>query len=191
MIQIKWKIGKKKQGNYLTPLDFEIWLLNSEGLKYNPDLFIPVRYKLPDRIYFSKVNINPDGRMDSDSVYGYLYKGCSSIDTISFIININAYAAYLTFKDDSDRLLIGKLKPERCYKPCESCRAYLPWRPGVPDYSDFEAVFMQMAYDLCKEWDQEVMEAREYHEYEGELVTITSENYLEKISIKRRSYDKS
>lgn len=181
MIQVSWKIGKKKQGHYLTPIEFNIWLVDSEDLKYNPKLNIEKKYQLPDEISFTNADINPDGKIDNFGVYK-LYKKCGSTDTLSIVIDLmGAYAWYCRIKscrmEKTDRLLVYELKMSLCDKRCENCKPFLPWRPGIPDYSDFEAVFAQAAYDICEEWSKAVIKAKRYEGYEGKFVTITSKNY--------------
>lgn len=165
MIQIEWKIGKKKQGHYFTPVEFNIWLTDSEDLRYNPRLYILKDYCLPYPIFFASANVNPDGRVVSTYLsLSKLYKSCGAISSIFLGINLWAYDWYCLKKSmtikDSNRFLVEKLKFHSCYRNCDSCRAYLPWRPGVPDYSNVEAVFMQIAHDIVESWNQSVMEAK-------------------------------
>jgi len=74
-----------------------------------------------------------------------------------------------------------------CRGLCNGCRAFLPWRPGIPDYSDYEEVFRRMAIDLCEAWNRAVAEAMESKGYEAKPVIIPSENYLNIASVEKPS----
>ncbi|HOL44673.1 MAG TPA: hypothetical protein PK659_10505, partial [Methanothrix sp.] len=95
---------------------------------------------------------------------------CSEIHTV--VVRLNR--CWIAPKADDAVALI--LNSSVCGGLCKGCRAFLPWRPGIPDYSDYEEVFRQMAIDLREAWNRAVAEAMESEEYETELVVITSEN---------------
>lgn len=191
MIQFIWKIGKKKrQGNYLTPVEFSIWFVYSEDFLYDFEMYLTLECKLPDKIYFGKTDINPDGEIDDPSS-NYLYKGCKSVDTISFNIahsyTSSKYYREQALKSKTKYYYVGSLIGSSCHGRCRSCSAYLPWRPGVPDYSDFEATFTKIIHVICEEWNNAVEEAKKRKQDEKGSEAITSRFCKEKIVIKMES----
>lgn len=178
MIQVEWEIGKKKPGNYLTPFDFRVLLVDSEDLRYDLDINLFTFVALPNRIYFAGENANPDGIVSNFDLKRDR-NFCGSTNVIWFRTRINTHTKHLLAKNGLGYLVIYQIQKDKCPAGrCSGCRAFLPRRPGVPDYSDFEAAFMQLAHDIFRQWNKAVMEAKKHREYEGELVTATSENYL-------------
>lgn len=158
MLKVKWKIGKKKRGNWFNPLSFNRCYIDSPELHLNVWLKFKKTYPLPDPIYFSE----KQERKKGDNY-------CKSINEIA--IDIDKYI------NEPHYVHIKKsLHSTNCGYGCSKCTAYLEWRPGKPDYSDYEAVFQQVAQDLCEAWNQAVAEAEESEEYEGEEVIISSDN---------------
>jgi len=161
-IEIKWKIGPKKRGNWRTELVLTRRYFGEE-LALRPFLGFRKRYDLPDKIYF--------GRTESAAKAGHDY--CRTIMTMDVKIN-----KWIDEPGVDDNNIKNFDCNSLCGGGCEGCRAFLPWRPGVPDYSDYEVVFRQIARDLCETWNKAVAEAMESAEYEAEPVIITSDNCL-------------
>jgi len=169
---VEWKIGKKPRGNFLTPLEFKIKIEDGEDLKLAPEFVFEKRYSLPEPIILiSNKNGTPINKRSIGSI------ACREIKTIGYKIGSN--------NDDFiffSRPYTVNQRPSLtwgygyrvCTHECDSCRAYLPWRPGVPDYSDFEQVFHQVAHDLCTAWNEAVQKAMDSIEFELNRVTIES-----------------
>ncbi|MEM4169838.1 MAG: hypothetical protein QXY99_07115 [Thermoproteota archaeon] len=82
------------------------------------------------------------------------------------------------------------LDPDICYYTCQCCRAYLEWRPGRADYSNFEAVFRQVAEDLCEAWKRAVDEAAASEEIDSAEVVITS-GQLPNVNVRGETAEKT
>ncbi|HOL44672.1 MAG TPA: hypothetical protein PLN56_08570 [Methanoregulaceae archaeon] len=169
MLSVEWKIGRKKRGNWNTPL---YYCIKSEGkeLQLRPHLVFRKNYALPDRIILSQ-------RSDAE-IYGYHVSICKEIENMSI-----KFDHYIDKPLELDVVSLQSI----CGMCRNLCQAYLPWRPGVPDYSDYEEVFRQMAIDLCEAWNRAVAEAMESEEYKPEPVIISSENYLNIASVVKPS----
>ena len=157
-IEVQWKIGPKKRGNWRTPFEFH-QKFTGEELKLRPFLNFYRNYELPEKIYLGN-KIEIEKRNSS--------RACKEITCI-----------YLEIKTHIDEELTlstkSSLSTNLCSYNCDDCRAYLPWRPGLPNYSDFEQVFRQVAEDLCEAWNQAVAEAMTSEEFENNLVIISSD----------------
>jgi len=163
-LKVIFKIGKKPRGNWRTPLEFNI-AFEGEDLKLRPLLFFEKDYSLPDEIYLGRDRYDMH-KKDGDC--------CKKITAIRY--RIDRYIDEPVRWHIVNSLSYGEAR--FCTGSCDSCQAYLPWRPGLPDYSDFEEVFRQVAQDLAEAWNQAVAEAMTSEEFESEQIIITSNNYL-------------
>lgn len=154
-MRITWKIGKKKRGNWRTPFDFHVEIDDdADVLALRPLLRLEKTYRFPSLIFYSK-----ESKTEKSGT-----SCCRRNESIS--VDIDRYI-------DQQGVLFDKLPI--CGSDCNGCRGYLDWRPGKPDYSDFEAVFQQIAEDLLQAWQQAINEAMDSEEYESHEVIITSE----------------
>lgn len=165
MLRVWWKIGKKRRGNWNVPLEFHREYVGNEELILRPRLVIDREYSLPGPILLSN-------KFSAEKPGGGGI--CKELHRI--IVRIDE------FVDKAEKVHIrASLSTSICTYTCETCRAYLPWRPGSPpDYSDYEEVFKQVATDLCEAWNRAVAEAAASGELEKDIVVITSENIAQK-----------
>jgi len=161
-IEVQWKIGPKKRGNWKTPLIFT-QKYEGEELYLRPRLRFTKKYPLPEYIMLGdNPNLEKAGHEECR---------CLAIKEINLDID--------RFIDEPTVLGVrASLHSPVCSSRCSRCRAYLPWRPGLPNYDDFEEVFRQVAADLCEAWNQAVAEAMTSEEFESKQIIITPDNYL-------------
>lgn len=164
MLQVSWKIGKKPRGNWRPPLDFKIEIIQQseseiEILACRPRLVFSREYALPGEMYAGKDAMRRGA-------------GCQTTRKIKIDIN--------TFISSPDLLLGNTELFMGCSCAGSGCKLYLEWRPGKPDYSDFEAVFHQIAADLIEAWNKALEEAMASEEYEGEEVVVTPDSIFKK-----------
>ena len=168
-VKVIYKIGKKPGGNWRTPLEFNI-AFEGEDLQLRPLLVFEKDYNLPDEIYFGRETSFGRGadihKKDGDC--------CKKITAIRY--RIDRYIDEPVRWHIVNSLSYGEAR--FCISSCDGCKAYLPWRPGLPDYSDYEEVFRQVAQDLAEAWNQAVAEAMTSEEFESEQIIITPDNYL-------------
>ncbi len=149
MLKLYYKIHKKRRGYWRPRLEFYRIYEESEALSLRPLIFFQKEYPLPGQIYLGN---KPDCEQEGG---GY----CKQIR--SLFISINSYV------DRPNKLHIrSSLHAKVCASTCSGCKAFLPWRPGVPDYSDYITVFNQVAKDLLEAWEKAVQEAQASEEGE-------------------------
>ncbi len=148
MLKVCYKIYKKRRGYWRPRLEFHRIYEESEALSLRPKLVFQKEYQLPGPIY-----LGPDCEAEGN-------EGCRQIK--SLFIRIDSYV------DRPNKLHIRpSLHAHTCISTCPGCKAYLPWRPKV-DYSDYIAVFDQVAKDLIEAWNKAVEEA--FASEEGEEI---------------------
>lgn len=159
MLKIRWKISKRR-GNYRPSLILEFGFIESEELLLRPHLVFHKEYPLPGAIH---LGMEGAARTGEDS--------CSLVERIK--ISLDMFI-------EKPKTLHPKfiLDPDICSSACNTCRAFLEWRPGKADYSDFEAVFRQVAEDLVAAWREAVKEAAASEEINTPEVVITSEGMM-------------
>lgn len=152
MLQVRWKIGKKPQGNWMVPIEMKVEVVKSEELKFLPRFDFHAEYKLPGYIYGGS-NVTTKGDC------------CQEID----ILKIHLEEVFV--KEPLVLLHERNLFCEGCSSRI-ACKFYLPFRK-TPDYSDFEKIFSEMANDLVKRWNYRVKEAASSPEMEEKSVVVT------------------
>jgi len=175
-LHVWWEIGKKRRGNWRVPLEFHIECVEGHELELRPHLKIKKRYPLPSTIILGKGGEVEERQGDF----------CREIKTIA--VEFDDYITKPFQMNTVDSLGVERIH-SRCLLKNKLCRAYLPWRPGTPDYSDYEEVFKQVAIDLCETWHKAVAEAAFSPEYEKCRVVITSDN-LAHLEIAKRDSSK-
>jgi len=163
-LEIIIKIDKKPRGLYLPRFHFYINYLQDENLKLNPHFVFNKEYKLPDKIYLAQ---------HKETEFGKNSKFCTSIDSI--IINIDTYP--MNQPNYNPNHIRQTLRNTGCRCRCESCKAFLEWRPK-PDYSDYIAVFQQIKNDLLEAWDNAVAEAFASKEMEEIDLSTSSSSHI-------------
>jgi len=140
-LTVEYKIGKKKRGNWNTPIVFNI-IIEGKELQTSPHIVFKKEYVLPEYIFLGN---RPN--MDERRIYQVK---CNSVKEINIDIN---------------RLITKPVKINLfslrsiCREECDNCKAYIPWKPGKPDFRDFEEVFYTIATDLCAAWNKAVEES--------------------------------
>jgi len=162
---IEWKICKEKEG-YWRPRLIMKWQYLGEELSLRPHMEFRRHYSLPGTIYCGS-----DTELEKDGSSDYCY------ETYTIDITINTYI--------SKPLMINNIliihDQHKCNGKCDNCRIFLPWRPNQ-DYSDFEEVFYEMAYDMCEAWNKAVAEAMKSEVFEEKSVIISSSDFYDKKS---------
>lgn len=168
MIEISWRMGPKRRGRWNVPLSLRVnWV--EEGEKWgelNPRMSFKKEYPLPGPISLGIGVEHPKKKV------------CKEVNKISFSIidHITPNVPLLT------RRVLGVRCSSWSCEECSSrrsglcsagvCQAVLPWRPGQPDYSDFEEVFRQLAEDLTAAWKAALEEAMASPAWEWDEVVI-------------------
>jgi len=161
MLRIEFKILPKKRGNFLPQLIAKREYLESDDLKLNPRFVFEKEYKLPGTVYLTR---NKEMKLEQN--------GCKTINTLTYKID--------SYRDKQYGVHIRSvLSHDVCEFTCSDCRAFLEWRPGAkPDYSDFAAVFEQVAKDMMEAWRQAVAEAYASGENDEVDIVFSSDTYV-------------
>jgi len=160
MLKVAFKIMPKKRGNWFPQLIVSREYIESDELKLNPLFNFKKEYQLPGKIFFATKN-----ELKVSDVF------CKSIDKIT--ININTY-----FSTPCAMHIRACLSCSVCGYTCQQCHAFLEWRPGAkPDYSDFIAVFEQVAQDIIEAWQKAVQEAYNSGENDEVDIVFSSDSY--------------
>lgn len=160
-VKVEYTIGKKRRGNWRCPLDFRI-TFEGEELELRPHFVFQREYPLPEPIVLGR----------SPALEKREVGECRSVSALSYHID------QMIDSDVQPQSCIRlALSWEACWSRCSECRAYLPWRPGKPDYSDFEEVFFQVAMDMAEAWEKAVAEAEDSEELDAETVVLSSDDF--------------
>jgi len=159
MLKVYYKIYRKRRGYWRPRLEFYRIYEESEVLNLRPKLVFEREYQLPGPIY-----LGPDCEAEGG-------EDCKQIK--SLFLRIDSYIDKLNKPHTRSNLHTV------CASECAGCKAYLPWRSGV-DYSDYVAVFDQVAKDLIEAWNKAVEEAQASEEGEEIEAVYTPETFTQK-----------
>jgi len=154
----------KKRGNFLPRLVAFREIVEGEDLELSPRFIFQREYELPDKIYFSKTEEVKCGQIV-----------CTSIQRLLFDIKESPKA------QANNENIKSFLNMRACGQNCSTCYAFLEHRAGdPPDYSDYIAVFEQVARDMIETYNEAV--ERAYNSGPTERIDIVfSSNPLNQI----------
>jgi len=159
-LHIECKFGPKKRGGFRVPVYF---LAEANEEELNPLFEMKQEYVLPEQVFGGGKNVEKPATKQNC---------CKAVNKLT--VHVSTYGS---FKITESRLLYCG-----SYYPCQTCKIYLPWRPGVhPDYSDFEQVFQKIASDIKEMYEKAVSEAlasSEIPEYQVVLFDSSQETVL-------------
>jgi len=161
MLRVEFKILQKKRGNFLPQLIAKRECLESDELELNPRFVFQREYELPGTIYLTGKRERRSGGKYCKKTNRLFYK----IDTYCS----ESFSCHIKYALDE----------EVCGYSCSDCYAFLEWRPGAkPDYSDFAAVFEQVAVDMMEAWQKAVAEAYGSGENDEVDIVFSSDTYI-------------
>jgi len=167
MVTVKYKLGKKKCGNWLLPLEYFVAEFTAPKEDVRPYFKFEKEYFFPERIYFGT-----DADLEKKGVGSYcksIARGSNKILDLSF---------YIEKQETNRNISIDILrKIVKCQIQCVNCKICLGFREGnPPDYSDVEQLFQQIANDIIDAYNKAVEKALNYGDTEEKEFCITNES---------------
>jgi len=148
MVTVKYKLGKKKLGNWRLPVEY----FYAEFTPPEPNLLIFLE--------FWKKYVIP----------GYIYFGGEGCDESCYSITGEKVLDFSFYLRKEKTIFILNKMGDR------NGGVYLECREGnPPDYSDFEQLFQQIANDIIEAYNKAVKEALNYGETEEKEFCVSNE----------------
>jgi len=164
MVTVKYKLGKKKLGNWRLPVEYFYAEFTPPELDVRPYVSLWKKYSFPVNIYIGR---NLALEKSGDDCY------CERIHKDSdYTLQINLYVD----KQDTPKRVDILKKIVKCFKDCEGCKKFIDFYPGAPSV---EQLFQQIANDIINAYNEAVENAYKNEETEEKEFCVSNESKID------------